>query len=85
MPAAERAALQRWVERAHGQGRKVRFWNTPDRAQAWRILIDAGVDVIGTDDLDGLQQFLRSESQREPSQKTKVSFADPAFRNECRF
>lgn len=60
MPAAERAALRQWVERAHAQGRKVRFWNTPDRPEAWRILLDAGVDVIGTDDLKGLQEFLRA-------------------------
>lgn len=63
MPADERAALKQWVERAHGQGRKVRFWNTPDRADAWRILGDAGVDVIGTDDLDGLQRFLLREAE----------------------
>lgn len=64
MPADQRAALKEWVERAHTQGRKVRFWNTPDRADAWQILVDAGVDVIGTDDLDGLQRFLRGEAER---------------------
>lgn len=63
MPAAERQALRQWVERAHAQGRKVRFWNTPDRAAAWKILLDAGVDVIGTDDLAGLQQFLLASSR----------------------
>jgi glycerophosphoryl diester phosphodiesterase len=59
MPAAEKSALKAWVERAHAQGRKVRFWNTPDRPGAWALLLDAGVDVIGTDDLEGLQKFLR--------------------------
>jgi glycerophosphoryl diester phosphodiesterase len=67
MPANERAALQQWVQRAHAQGRKVRFWNTPDRADAWRILLDAGVDIIGTDDLDGLQRFLLSEGKKIPA------------------
>lgn len=61
MPAAERATLRTWVERAHAQGRRVRFWNTPDRPDAWRFLIDAGVDVIGTDDLAGLERFLRAQ------------------------
>ncbi len=60
MPESERAALRDWVARAHAQGRKVRFWNTPDRPDAWRILLDAGVDVIGTDNLAGLQEFLRA-------------------------
>ena len=64
MPEAERLALGHWVARAHAQGRKVRFWNTPDRPEAWRVLRAAGVDVIGTDDLAGLAAFLRAETAR---------------------
>lgn len=60
MPDSERAALKDWVSRSHAQGRKVRFWNTPDREDAWKILLDAGVDVLGTDNLPGLQNFLRA-------------------------
>jgi hypothetical protein len=60
MPESERAALKAWVDRAHAQKRKVRFWNTPDTADAWKLLLSFGVDIIGTDDLSGLQQFLRS-------------------------
>lgn len=63
MPEEQRAALARWVERAHAQGRKVRFWNTPDRPDAWTILLAAGVDVIGTDDLAGLSRFLAARSR----------------------
>jgi glycerophosphoryl diester phosphodiesterase len=66
MPAGERDALRQWVARAHAQGRKVRFWNTPDRAEAWRILTEAGVDVIGTDDLSGLQEFLLTWERGRP-------------------
>jgi hypothetical protein len=60
MPDAERNKLEQWVHRAHAQKRKVRFWNTPDRADAWKILLDAGVDFLGTDDLAGLEQVLRT-------------------------
>ena len=60
MPGAQRAKLEAWVARAHAQGRQVRFWNTPDREDAWEILHAAGVDVLGTDDLGGLQRFLRA-------------------------
>lgn len=63
MPAAERAALRTFVERAHAQGRKVRFWNTPDRPEAWERLLGAGVDVIGTDDLAGLAKFLAADQR----------------------
>lgn len=58
MPAEERTRLDAFVARAHAQGRKVRFWNTPDRPEVWRLLRDARVDVIGTDDLGGLAKFL---------------------------
>ena len=65
MPSGEKDVLKQWVERAHAQGRRVRFWNTPDRPDAWRLLLDAGVDVIGTDDLEGLQRFLRAAARTQ--------------------
>jgi hypothetical protein len=58
MPGEQQTLLRLWIDRAHAQGRKVRFWNTPDTPEAWRILLAAGVDIIGTDDLAGLQRFL---------------------------
>jgi hypothetical protein len=64
MPEDQRAALRTWINRAHAQRRKVRFWNTPDRPDVWSLLLDAGVDVIGTDDLDGLKRFLTPSSPR---------------------
>ncbi len=59
MPEPIQLALKEWVERAHAQGRRVRFWNTPDRPATWAALHAAGVDLIGTDDLAGLEGFLR--------------------------
>lgn len=59
LPAADRAKLRDWVQRAHARGRKIRFWNVPDTPAAWQELVEAGVDVIGTDDLAKLRDFLR--------------------------
>jgi hypothetical protein len=64
IPAADATALRDFVQRAHAQGRKVRFWNTPDRPDAWTLLLDAGVDVIGTDDLAGLAKYFRQRGAR---------------------
>lgn len=58
MPADVRTRLHQWVERAHAQRRQVRFWNTPDRPEVWAALLEAGVDMIGADDLPALQRFL---------------------------
>ena len=59
LPAAERAKLRGLVAAAHAQGKTLRFWNSPDAPAGWAELWDAGVDWINTDDLDGLQNFLR--------------------------
>lgn len=58
-----RRRLARLVSDAHQQGRKIRFWATPDaggdaRAAIWALLCDVGVDYINTDDLRGLADFL---------------------------
>ena len=60
MPPAEKAKLAAIVEQAHAAGRRVRFWAAPDRPAMWRQLRAAGVDLINTDDLDGLAAFLRA-------------------------
>lgn len=57
LPAAERQQLKRIVDAAHQQGRRLRFWGVPDQRRAWQELADAGVDLINTDDLAGLQLF----------------------------
>ncbi len=63
MSIEERQKLEKIVETAHKKGQRVRFWATPDRpSQArqtlWRELLSNGVDLLNTDDLQGLQQFL---------------------------
>jgi hypothetical protein len=60
----ERKKLADAVEKAHAGGRKIRFWATPDRVEAWRELDAAGVDLINTDDLAGLAAFLRERAAR---------------------
>ena len=55
---SERAKLRQLVGRAHQQGRRLRLWSAPDRPAAWQELYDAGVDLINTDDLAGLEEFL---------------------------
>jgi hypothetical protein len=60
MPKDEQAKLRSIVENAHARGRKVRFWASPDREEAWRELSASGVDLINTDNLAGLAKILRA-------------------------
>ena len=58
MPAAQRARLTELATQAHGQGRQLRFWATPESPAVWHELLAAGVDRINTDKLQQLQDFL---------------------------
>jgi hypothetical protein len=65
MPEAERARLRQFVRAAHANCQRVRFWATPDtpgpaREAIWHELVAADVDHINTDDLAGLEAFLRA-------------------------
>ena len=62
MPKDEKQKLQQTVTKAHAQGRRIRFWATPDRAEVWKELLDSGVDLLNVDDLAGLQKFLLSRN-----------------------
>ncbi|RPI88928.1 MAG: hypothetical protein EHM42_03905 [Planctomycetaceae bacterium] len=59
MPADERQTLNDLVERSHQKKRRLRFWGTPDNPVVWQELRRAGVDLIGADNLNALQEFLR--------------------------
>lgn len=61
MPEAERAKLKDIVAKAHRRGRMVRFWATPEKAEVWREMLAADVDLLNTDKLAELRAFLTKE------------------------
>lgn len=60
MPTAEQEKLKKIVDQSHAKGRLVRFWATPEKPQVWAELNQAGVDLIGTDQLEKLAEFLNA-------------------------
>ncbi len=54
----EKQRLERAVRDARGNGRLLRFWGAPDREEAWALLRDAKVDLINTNRLERLKNFL---------------------------
>ncbi len=60
MPGDEQAKLKQLVTKAHDQGRRIRFWDTPDQVVFWKELQVDNVDLINTDDLAGLAKFLNT-------------------------
>jgi hypothetical protein len=65
IPGKERTELRSYVQEAHDNGQMIRFWASPDkpgkeRDAVWTELLDAGVDLLNTDDLAGLRTFFMS-------------------------
>lgn len=60
MPADEKQVLLNYVTTAHKYGRKVRLWASPENLTVWQQLLDCGVDLINTDRLAMLKNFLLS-------------------------
>ena len=77
MPQEEKERLRSYVQQAHENGQLIRFWATHDqpgeqRDAFWTELLEAGVDLINTDDLGGLREFMLTGS----ANFTPVSFSD---------
>lgn len=57
-PAEEKKKFHDFIAKAHAQGRRVRFWGVPNEPFAWDILTAGGVDILGSDDLPKLRDYL---------------------------
>jgi hypothetical protein len=68
IPFGQLERLQSIVDQAHDRGRIVRFWATPESPALWRDLLNAGVDLINTDKLAVLRDFLRERSADRKSE-----------------
>lgn len=58
MPTAEKQLLKWYVLAAHKRGKKVRLWASPENMAVWQELLNCGVDLINTDKLALLKNFL---------------------------
>jgi Glycerophosphoryl diester phosphodiesterase family len=55
---SEQQKLISYVAMAHRSGEKVRLWASPDNKAVWDELLKCGVDLINTDKLVQLKEFL---------------------------
>jgi alkaline phosphatase len=46
------------IDSVHNAGKKIRFWAAPDNKNSWLTQIKLGVDLIGTDKIQELSEFL---------------------------
>jgi glycerophosphoryl diester phosphodiesterase len=62
-PTEEKKKLLAIVQQTHAAGQRLRFWATADNRAMWQALAEAKLDLINTDNLDGLQEFLQTTQQ----------------------
>ncbi len=62
MPEKEKQKLTELVREAHHNGFIVRLWASPEKKKVWKELLDCGVDLICTDKITMLSEFLNAEA-----------------------
>ena len=58
----EKNTLINLVEQCHRQNKKIRLWATPENEQLWQQLIEVKIDLINTDMLQKLAQYLTTQN-----------------------
>lgn len=75
-PENEKNRLCAYVRIAHKFGKKVRLWASPEKASVWEELLQCGVDLINTDKLTELKDFLLARSQNYNRNSTAMIKTD---------
>ena len=61
LPEKDKDTLVQVIDSVHNAGKKIRFWAAPDNQNSWMIQMKLGVDLIGTDKIQALSEFLHKE------------------------
>jgi hypothetical protein len=65
MSADEKSKLCAYISQAHTDGKIVRLWAIPQSATAWNTLMDCGVDLINSDNLEGMSTYFARKKLNE--------------------
>jgi Glycerophosphoryl diester phosphodiesterase family len=57
--------LKHSIDSVHLAGKTIRFWAAPDNESSWKMQMKLGVDLIGTDKIGELANFLLSRSKKK--------------------
>lgn len=58
IPRSDALIIQHFIKQVHSKGFLIRFWNVADKEHAWSTLIGLGADIIGTDHLKKLRNYI---------------------------
>lgn len=74
---SEKQRVQGLIDSVHQLRKKIRFWGAPDNVNTWITLAKMGVDYIGTDNIEGLSDFLDT---RPVAEYRAVADTHPVYR-----
>ena len=61
----EKEKITQVIDSAHSKGKPIRFWAAPDTETSWKWQMKLGADLIGTDRINDLANFLRKEKKEQ--------------------
>jgi alkaline phosphatase len=70
------------IDSVHQAGKMIRFWESPDTKSSWLALMRLGVDVIGTDKIEELGDFLNSKARGEYLQPKAYPIYQPTYKTD---
>ncbi|MHA4739873.1 alkaline phosphatase [Dyadobacter sp. MSC1_007] len=77
----DRKAIQEVIAKAHALNKPFRFWASPDNINAWKILMNLGVDYINTDHVAELGTFLNNRRNAEFKSSQFYQPYQPTYKN----
>jgi len=67
IPGDDKKRIKKTIDSVHTfTGKLIRFWGAPDIEKSWDTQVDLGVDIIGTDHIEQLADYLQKKSKRQP-------------------
>ncbi|REA62756.1 alkaline phosphatase [Dyadobacter luteus] len=77
----EQDAIDKVVSETHRKGKKLRLWATPDHINAWKMLLNYGVDYLNTDHVEELGNYLKNRNRAEYQANDFHIPYKPTYRN----
>jgi alkaline phosphatase len=79
IPQPEKDRLSQIIKASHDKNKPVRFWAMPDFINAWIKLMDLNVDVLNTDHVPELMEFLKTFSRNSYRNESDHSVYTPQY------
>jgi alkaline phosphatase len=78
----EIARVKAAIDGVHQAGKMIRFWGSPDTKSSWLALMRLGVDVIGTDKIEELGDFLNRKAPGEYLSPQTYTIYHPTYKTD---